>query len=160
MVLLFLKFFCGDDIDNDKGKNENSLEKFRTFQELTRFLHQPLCLQFSRFIVLYTNHLHFSNDYILPQWFSIAVTEEFSVEYKAFLLSIVSHTFESWHTLLLSLENLFFFPHLSNSNLTFNTQLKLPSRLLGSQLSPPSLNLGLCKDYLGTNFRLSACQFL
>lgn len=23
--------FCGDDIDNDKGKNENSLEIFRTF---------------------------------------------------------------------------------------------------------------------------------
>lgn len=23
--------FCGDDIDNNKGKNENSLEKFRTF---------------------------------------------------------------------------------------------------------------------------------
>lgn len=74
------------------------------------------------FIVFCTSHIHFSNGFILPQWCSIALAEDvISVEYKASIPSMDSHTFESWHTLLLSLGNYSFFYHLSNSNLTFNT---------------------------------------
>lgn len=125
MVLLFLKFFVVMMMMMIlimlKVKMKIARRNLELFKILTGFLQQPLCLQFRRFIVFYTNYLHFSKDYILSQWLSIAVTEDFSMEYKAFILSMVSHTFESWHRLLLSLEHLFFSPHLSNSNLTFNT---------------------------------------